>query len=276
MTSTAQTTGTSNAFAPRKSQNLEKEKELVLTDNLEIITGISSEALEKVQECLCTNLTWKRGIFCPVKTSGDPLKIEMKSWMTTGCESPYQWKKGFFSCSKKERMSGRERKNACRPGWVGAGQKCIFQVRRKGFCRICPCMEKLCLLGYNIFASLSFLLKINKYFSPFSFILLLSAEECWIKQIRWPKWQSTDFCSCSVRWGSSFWSSYQLLCLEAFVLLNKYIIKMQSIFVLHLLLVLKANRHPMDNRKSSDSSFPISFHFFSHYTSTKLSPRMFQ
>jgi len=45
---TAQAAETSSVFAPRKRQNLEKWKESVLTDNLEIVTGNSFQALEKV------------------------------------------------------------------------------------------------------------------------------------------------------------------------------------------------------------------------------------
>lgn len=88
------------------------------------------------------------------------------------------------------------------------------------------------------------------------------------------------FCFSSLRWGSSFWSSYQLSCLYTFVLSSKSIIEMKSIFVLPMLLILKVGRCHKGNKNSLESEmetdFSISLPFCSHYTDTEISSMVFQ
>lgn len=72
--------------------------------------------MEKAQEYLCEHLTWKRGAFCPVKTSVDLLKAEMKGWMPRGYESCFQRKPYFFHAVEKKELVGEIQKNIYRPG----------------------------------------------------------------------------------------------------------------------------------------------------------------
>lgn len=48
----------------------------------------------------------------------DLLKAEMKGWMPRGCESCFQRKPYFISCSRKERTSGRDTEKYIQT-WLG-------------------------------------------------------------------------------------------------------------------------------------------------------------
>lgn len=133
-------------------------------------------------------------------------------------------KENFFSCRRKGRASGRNTEKHQQAVWK--------QDKKHSQERILQDMSLCKKCGTSMiqnFCQRLYFFKIN--ILPFPPILLFvspSVQECWIKQIPWLMWQSTDFISSQRDGGRSFWSPYQLLCLEALSLLNKNIIKMQS------------------------------------------------
>lgn len=196
----------------------------------------------------------------------------MKGWIISGCESAYQQKQEtFFSAVKKREQVGEKQK--CLQTWPGGSwAKKHYWSSQKRISQDLPLHGKAVPPGVPHLCQKFFL-------HPPSLCVLLSRVGCRgmldkINSLAQVAKHSSP--SSSVRWGSSFWSSYQMLNLEALVLLNKYIFKMQSVFVLHMLLVLKVNRLHVDNRKSLNHGFLISFHFCSHYTNIEVSPRIFQ
>lgn len=190
-----------------------------------------------------------------------------------------------FLCSKKERVSQRKTKIPANLARWEQGKKAFLKFTEKHFARS---TWKIYTSWDTVFApKIAFLLKISKYFFLFSsssFSLCPSQESSLQRNVGLTyllvQVVGHRFCFSSLRWGSSFWSSYQLSCLYTFVFSSKSIIEMKSIFVLPMLLILKVGRYYKGNKKSLESEmetdFSISLSFWSYYTDTEISSMVFQ